>query len=67
MKKFFTILNLIRPIVDMQKLGDHLLDALENYVERTDNETDDKLVLPVITGLRLALRIPDEDDNTENN
>jgi hypothetical protein len=62
MKKFFMMLNLIKPILDVEKLGDALLDSLEDYVARTDNKTDDALVLPVIKGLRIALDIEDDDE-----
>jgi len=56
------IINLIRPTLDIAGLGDALLDTLEDYVERTDNQTDDKLVLPMIKGLRVACNIPDEEE-----
>jgi len=62
MRKFFMLLNLIKPLLDVEKLGDFLLDQLENYVQKTDNKTDDALVLPVIKGLRIALNIPDNDE-----
>lgn len=62
MSKFMMILKILSPIVDMTKLGDYLLDALEIYVKDSNNKTDDILVLPVIKGLRIAVNIPDEDE-----
>lgn len=37
-----------------ETLGEFLLDCLEEFVQRTDNEWDDKLVLPLIKAMRLA-------------
>lgn len=65
MNKFLQITGMLRPIIDMTNLGDYLLDKLEDYVESTDNKTDDKLVLPAIKALRAALNIPDNDEKTE--
>lgn len=65
MKKFFMILNLIKPILDLEKLGDTMIDTLEDYVQKTDNKTDDALVLPVIKGLRVALMIEDDDEKQQ--
>lgn len=61
MKKFMFIINALTNIIDMSKLGDTLLDAVEDYVQKTDNTTDDKLVLPAIKALRLAMDFPDND------
>lgn len=63
MKKFFTIINILGPLLQNGKdMGDYLLDSLEDYVIRTDNKVDDTLVLPSIKGLRAALDIPDNDE-----
>lgn len=61
MNKFLQITAMLGPLIDMTNLGDYLLDKLEDYVEDTNNKTDDKLVLPAIKALRAALNIPDKD------
>lgn len=45
-----------------KKLGDFLLDKLEEFVQQTDNTIDDKMVLPVIKGLRIIYDIPDGEE-----
>lgn len=37
-----------------ETLGEFLLDALEEFVQKTDNKIDDLLVLPMIKAMRLA-------------
>lgn len=42
------------------KVGiDAFLDAIENYVAKTENKVDDKIVLPAISALRAAINVPD--------
>ena len=37
-----------------ETLGEFLLDSLEEFIGRTDNKWDDKLVLPLIKCMRIA-------------
>jgi len=43
------------------KYGDKLFDFIEDAVVSSDTTIDDETVLPVITALRHALSIPDND------
>jgi len=56
MKKFLAVMNIIGPFVEragsLDAVGDAILDALEDFVQRTDNTIDDKLILPVIKCIR---------------
>lgn len=69
MTKFFefvlpSIMQLIQYLVSEENikwLADKLLDLIEEMVEKTDNEFDDKIVLPIINQLRSAFDIPDND------
>jgi hypothetical protein len=58
MQKFMTIMGyLVRlmPAPETEEtLGEFLLDALEEFVQKTDNKIDDILVLPMIKAMRLA-------------
>ncbi len=45
----------------LKKFGDMVLDFVENYVEGTASEVDDRIVLPVAKALRDVLNIPDDD------
>jgi hypothetical protein len=71
MKTFFTIIQILGKIIHDsgadQNLGDQLLDTLEDFVQRTDNKVDDKLILPAIKALRIAFDIPDNDNQPEFN
>ena len=43
------------------KYGDKLFDFVEDAVASSETTIDDKMVLPLITALRQALNIPDND------
>lgn len=45
---------------------DAFLDAIENFVARTDNDIDDAVILPAIKGIRKYLNIPDCDEGENN-
>ena len=66
MKTFFSIINILGKFFHEsgadKQLGDALLDTIENFVQRTDNTIDDKMILPAIKALRIALDIPDNDE-----
>ena len=54
------ILNLLSPNL-LKDLVDKILDFIEEKVEDTETEIDDKLVLPLVAMAREAFNIPDED------
>lgn len=66
MKTFFSIVQILGRFFHEsgsdKQLGDMLLDTIENFVARTDNTLDDKLLLPAIKALRIAFDIPDNDE-----
>jgi hypothetical protein len=37
-----------------ETIGEFLLDSLETFIAKTDNQWDDKLVLPLIKCMRIA-------------
>lgn len=45
----------------MQQGLDQLLDVIEDQIARTATPIDDALLLPLITGLRRKLQVPDND------
>ncbi len=47
---------------NVAKSGDKLLDAVEDWVTRSETKWDDTLVLPIIGAVRVALNIPDNDE-----
>lgn len=65
MTKFFKVLNTVGVLIHKfnvdDALGDFLLDKIEEFVMRTDNEIDDRWVLPAIVAIREALDIEDND------
>ena len=67
MKRFFAIINILGKFFHesgaSEELADTLLDTIENFIQRTDNTIDDKLLLPAIKALRIAYQIPDNDQN----
>ena len=58
MQKFMTIMGYLVRLMPEQEteetLGEFLLDSLEEFIGRTDNQWDDKLVLPLIKCMRIA-------------
>jgi hypothetical protein len=70
MKKFFSVIQILGKFIHEsgadEQLGDMLLDQIEEFVQRTDNKIDDKLVLPAIKALRIAFDIPDNDPPKEH-
>jgi hypothetical protein len=45
----------------LNKWADYGLDLLEDEIEESENTVDDRLVLPVIRGMREAFKIEDND------
>jgi hypothetical protein len=45
-----------------KRLGDQILDLIENIVEETETRVDDAVVLPICHTIRVAFGIPDGDD-----
>jgi hypothetical protein len=61
MNKFLNIMGFVMKLVPNeareeieQSIGEYLLNAVEEFVERTDNKIDDRLVLPMVEALRIA-------------
>lgn len=54
------LLSILNPDL-MIAAVDNLLDFLEEKIADSETEIDDKLVLPIITMIREAFNIPDED------
>jgi len=44
-----------------QKWGDKILDPLENWIQATDTQWDDLLIMPVFVMVRAVCDIPDND------
>ena len=57
------ILNMVTP-ENVRKGFDDVLDMLENYVEKTDREYDDNIILPLTELIRKAFDIPDNDNQS---
>lgn len=68
MKIFFSVIQILGKFFHEsgsdKQLGDMLLDTVEEFIQRTDNTIDDKLLLPAIKALRIAFDIPDNDEPT---
>jgi len=47
----------------IKKWADAGLDMLEDYIESTESQYDDRFALPVITALRVAFAIDDDEEN----
>ena len=45
-----------------QRCGDLVIDFFERVIERSDNNLDDRLLLPIVRALRVVANIPDMDD-----
>jgi hypothetical protein len=61
MNKFLNIMGFVMKLVPNEareeiehSIGEYLLNAVEEFVERTDNKIDDRLVLPMVEALRIA-------------
>lgn len=65
MDRFIQVLSMLKPAFEaaevMEAMGDCFLDALEDFVQRTDNKIDDATILPAIKGLRVVAGIADND------
>jgi hypothetical protein len=62
---FLKILGLVAPKLapeTVKKLGDCMLDVIEDAIADSETKTDDRFVLPLIKVLRATLDIPDGDD-----
>lgn len=46
----------------IREFADWLLDKVEDHIADSKTQIDDKLLLPLITQLREALNIPDNDE-----
>ena len=46
---------------NLKLVADKMLDAAEDVIADTENDIDDKLILPVINKLRETFDIPDND------
>lgn len=58
------IINLILTLVSKERykeIVDKLIDVIEDAVEKTPNQVDDAIVLPLCSKVRDILDIPDED------
>ena len=61
---FFKLIAVLLAAIDTKlakKAIDSLLDALEDFIEKTETEWDDKLALPFILLFRRVMDIPDND------
>ena len=67
-----TLLKLLAPIIiqiiesiltpeNIKKYADKLFDLLEDVIEDSETEWDDKTILPIIELFRAGLNIPDND------
>ena len=54
------VLGLLTPET-MREFADTVLDWIEDHVEDSDAEWDDKVVLPLCNTVRTAFNIPDND------
>jgi hypothetical protein len=45
----------------VRRIADFVLDAVEDLVQNSDNPVDDMVLLPLAKTARLALNIPDND------
>lgn len=60
MKRLQFILGLIPNVKDIiVQIEDACLDAVEEIIQRTDNQVDDHIALPVVKGLRKMLNVPE--------
>lgn len=62
------IINLLMPTLlalipdDIMKIGlDKLLDSIEDAIAQSPTRVDDALVLPILSALRVKLKVPDND------
>jgi len=58
------LLQLLSPEM-LRKFIDSGLDAIEDWVEGTENSIDDGVVLPMCALIRRAINCPDSDSPTE--
>ena len=54
------LLKLLKPEL-LLEVADKLIDMIEDKVEATSTDLDDKIVLPLCEKIREAFNIPDED------
>ena len=58
------IINLLLSLVkkdQYKEIVDKLIDAVEDAVEKTPNQIDDAVILPLCSKVREILDVPDED------
>lgn len=48
-----------------KKFVDCVLDAVENFVKRTDNTLDDELIIPLIDSIRRNFDVPQQDASVQ--
>lgn len=58
------LLSMLTPMA-LKNIVDGVLDMIEDAVAASENEIDDAIVGPLITTIRNAFDIPDDDEKTD--